>query len=77
MRDGGGLVVTVRGEGVIFGQWNQGKFGEENSEAFEWNLEERIGSVPVEVDGEEGVSDRPLRIKITVKTHTSLKGLFQ
>lgn len=70
-------MVTVWGEGLIFGQWNQGKFGEENSEALGWNLEERVGSVPVELDGEEGVSDRPLRIKITVKTSMSLKGLFQ
>lgn len=65
-------MVAVGGEGVISGPWNQGKFGEENSEALEWNLEERVGSTPVEVDGEEGVSDRPLRIKITVKTRMSL-----
>lgn len=69
--------ATVRAEGVIFGQWNRRKFREENGEAFEWNLEDRAGSVPVEVDGEEGVSDRPLHIKTTVKTRLSLKRLFQ
>lgn len=63
IRDSGNLAVTgARGQGIIFGQWNQRKCGERGSEAFELDLEESVGLGPVEMDREGGVLDRSVHI---------------
>lgn len=54
----------MRGRQIIFGQWNQRKLEERDSEAFELNLGESLGIGPVEMDREGGVSERSVHIKI-------------